>query len=106
MSRIALHRDTMPFCFQCGWRPVPENGRRCPACIRRSQRGKWSEIAKVVYALILSALLAMAAKWAFATNKQISAESVRVSQYSEARVATGLQSHPSATFLLDRKRGK
>lgn len=109
MSRIAIHRDTMPFCFQCGWRPVPENGRRCPACIRRSQRGKWSEVAKVVYALIISALLAMAAKWAFATNKQISAESVRVSHYSEARAATGLQSHPSApccnTATAPHKRG-
>ena len=71
MSRIAIHRDTMPFCFQCGWRPVPENGRRCPACIRRSQRGKWSEVAKVVYALIISALLAMAAKWAWSTNQSI-----------------------------------
>lgn len=97
MSRIAIHRETMPFCFQCGWHPVSEKGRRCGPCIRRSKRGHWSEIAKVVYVLVMAALLAMAAKWAFATHEQISAEAVRVSHYSEARMDTGLQIHPSAT---------
>ncbi len=97
MSRIAIHRDHTTFCYQCGWRPVPEKGRRCAACIRRSKnRGSWSEVAKIVYVLLMFALLAMAAKWAFATHEQISAESVRVSHYSEARIDRGLQTNPSA----------
>lgn len=79
MSRIAIHRDTLPFCSECGWRPVPEKGARCRKCLHAKKRTPWRDLVRVVAILLLTALLTLAARWAFAVREIISAESIGAS---------------------------
>lgn len=58
---------------------------------------------------VMAALLALALQSAVATHRHISAEAVRASHYSEARMDRGLEIHPSApccnTATAPHKRG-
>ncbi len=69
MSRIAIHRDTLPFCSECGWRPVPEKGARCRKCLHAKKRTPGRDLVRVVAILLLTALLTLAARWAFAVRE-------------------------------------
>lgn len=69
MSRIAIHRDALPFCSECGWRPVPEKGARCRKCLHAKKRTPGRDLVRVVAILLLTALLTLAARWAFAVRE-------------------------------------
>jgi uncharacterized paraquat-inducible protein A len=69
MSRIAIYRDTLPFCSKCGWRPVPEKGARCRKCLHEKKRTPGRDLARVVAILLITALLTLAARWAFAVRE-------------------------------------
>lgn len=77
MRPDTLRESKTEYCFICGTVPVPYAGWRCRPCRKRDKGLAFMPLWKIVLILIMTALLTMAAKWAFAVREIVGNGSVR-----------------------------
>jgi hypothetical protein len=79
MRPDTLRETKTEYCYRCGTIPVPYSGWRCRPCQKRDKGLSFGPMWKIVLILIMTALLTLAARWAFAVRETISAESIGAS---------------------------
>jgi hypothetical protein len=79
MINDSVREGKIEYCFLCGVNPVPYKGWRCRPCRDAEKQDPLRHLIKIVLILTMTALLTLAARWAFAVRGMISAESIGAS---------------------------